>query len=317
MTPIVSVIVPSYNAVHSIGFAIKSVLSQTISNWELIICDDASTDNTVDIIQAFNDPRIRLLINDKNLGPGPSRDKAIALAQGQWITVLDADDVYAPDRLEKLYQVASQHPNAIVFDEIIECHDGKEGLIPWRPVRSVSTFGCQDKLYCHVNIGKWLYQERTIIKWFAPKCIINKYGITHPNVRFAEDFGFALKALAVNNGELFYVPEILYFYRLGAGSLTTDSNRFLILKEMLKDSLLLFSNKPLIQEALNWKIQQVHRRMIYQQFFSALMQRQLGKATKEALAHPWVLPEFFLRSFQRIPYHVTRLRHRAAHRKTI
>lgn len=101
MNNLVSIIMPSYNTAQYIGESISSVLNQTYSNWELIIVDDCSTDNTDEIITAIKDKRIRYLKNEKNSGAAVSRNRALREAKGKWIAFLDSDDLWDKDKLEK------------------------------------------------------------------------------------------------------------------------------------------------------------------------------------------------------------------------
>lgn len=104
----VSVIMPSYNKALYIGRSIDSVLNQTYTDWELVIVDDASTDNSMEVIAGYEDSRIKVLCNEKNMGIAAARNKAVSLAEGEYIAVLDADDIspdyrfaYEVDFLEK------------------------------------------------------------------------------------------------------------------------------------------------------------------------------------------------------------------------
>ncbi len=97
---LVSIVMPSYNCERYIGASIKSVISQSYNRWELLIVDDCSSDQTTDAIKKFNDPRIKLFINDHNSGAAVSRNKALMHANGKWIAFLDADDVWTPKKLE-------------------------------------------------------------------------------------------------------------------------------------------------------------------------------------------------------------------------
>lgn len=101
----ISIIVAAYNAEEHISECINSIQSQTYQNWELIICDDCSQDNTVSIIEEYQkkDKRIVLLKNDQNMRAGASRNKCIQKSNGNYIMIQDADDVCAADRIEKLY----------------------------------------------------------------------------------------------------------------------------------------------------------------------------------------------------------------------
>ena len=101
MKELVSIIMPSYNTAAFIDQSIKSVLGQTYDNWELIIVDDCSTDNTDEVVSFFEDPRIRYYKNEKNSGAALSRNKALREAKGRWIAFLDSDDLWAPTKLEK------------------------------------------------------------------------------------------------------------------------------------------------------------------------------------------------------------------------
>ncbi|MEH7321092.1 glycosyltransferase family 2 protein, partial [Priestia megaterium] len=109
MNPTVSVIIPTYNVEAYIKETIQSVLNQTYQNFEIIIVDDCSTDGTVNVIKQFQDTRINLFLNEKNSGPSYSRNKAINLAKGEWIAILDSDDWWDRARLEKMIQMGQDH----------------------------------------------------------------------------------------------------------------------------------------------------------------------------------------------------------------
>ncbi len=101
---IVSIITPAYNAAKFIGETIESVLRQTYSNWELLICDDCSTDDTVKIVEQYGvaDSRIRLLSTPQNTGsPSIPRNISLNEAKGKYIAFLDADDIWFPEKLEE------------------------------------------------------------------------------------------------------------------------------------------------------------------------------------------------------------------------
>lgn len=97
----VSIIMPSYNTAQFIERSIESVVAQTYQNWELIIVDDCSSDNTDEVVSEIRDERIKYFKNDKNYGAAYSRNKALREASGKWIAFLDSDDLWMPDKLEK------------------------------------------------------------------------------------------------------------------------------------------------------------------------------------------------------------------------
>ena len=102
---LVSIIMPSYNTGKFIKETINSVLNQTYNNWELIIVDDCSTDDTEEIVNAIKDNRIKFLKNSTNSGAAISRNKAIKEAKGKWIAFLDSDDLWKKEKLEKQIRI--------------------------------------------------------------------------------------------------------------------------------------------------------------------------------------------------------------------
>ena len=114
MNGLVSIIMPSYNTAQYIADSIKSVQKQTYKNWELIIVDDCSKDNTDDVIAPFLlDERIKYIKNEKNSGAAISRNRALREAKGKWIAFLDSDDLWEPEKLEK--QLAFMVSNGYKF----------------------------------------------------------------------------------------------------------------------------------------------------------------------------------------------------------
>lgn len=114
MEELVSIIMPSFNTADYIGDSIRSVLSQTYENWELIIVDDHSSDGTDLVVAPFlSDTRIRYLKNEKNSGAAFSRNRALGEAKGRWIAFLDSDDLWLPDKLEE--QICFMHDTAAAF----------------------------------------------------------------------------------------------------------------------------------------------------------------------------------------------------------
>ena len=114
MNELVSIITPSYNTAKFIGKTIESVQAQTYQNWEMIIVDDCSTDNTDDVVTGYmNDKRIKYIKNVKNSGAAVSRNKALREAKGNWIAFLDSDDLWSREKLEK--QISFMKKNGYFF----------------------------------------------------------------------------------------------------------------------------------------------------------------------------------------------------------
>lgn len=128
MNATISVIMAVYNGEKYLGEAIESILVQTFTDFEFIIVDDASTDNSPAIIEEYRkaDPRIRVLRNDENVGLGVSLQRGLKLAKGEFIARMDADDISTPDRFEKQHAFFAAHPeiNILGGDEWIIDEDG-------------------------------------------------------------------------------------------------------------------------------------------------------------------------------------------------
>lgn len=127
MSDLVSIIMPSYNTGRFIKETIESVLAQSYSEWELIIVDDCSTDNTDDIVKQYlANSKIRYIKNDANSGAAVSRNRALREAKGKWIAFLDSDDLWEPKKLEK--QIAFMQSNGYCFSytNYIEIDEGSE-----------------------------------------------------------------------------------------------------------------------------------------------------------------------------------------------
>lgn len=110
---LVSIIMPSYNTAEYIEETIQTVQNQTYSNWELLIVDDCSSDNTLQILEKYQDSRIKIFVNEQNSGAAVSRNKALREAKGQWIAFLDSDDLWSSEKLEK--QISFMEKNGYAF----------------------------------------------------------------------------------------------------------------------------------------------------------------------------------------------------------
>lgn len=114
---LVSIIMPSWNTADFIRESIDSVLAQTYTNWELLIVDDCSTDNTDEVVASYNDERIKYFKNEKNSGAALTRNKALREAQGEWIAFLDSDDLWTVDKLEKQIKFMNDRGYKLSFTE--------------------------------------------------------------------------------------------------------------------------------------------------------------------------------------------------------
>ncbi len=223
-TPIiVSVIIPSYNTAKYITKAIQSALNQTLQEIEVIVVDDASQDNSVEIVQQISDARLKLLINQKNLGAGGARNRALNAARGEWVAVLDSDDWYAPNRLERLVRVAREKNADIVADDLYLIEDGNTD--PWgtligenqESINAIQKIEAADfvksdipgKPGLHLGFSKPLFR-----RYF----LVNHQIQYDETLKVTQDFWFDMDCFA--HGASFYlVPESYYYYRSRENSL--------------------------------------------------------------------------------------------------
>ena len=128
MNDLVSIIMPSYNTAKFISETIDSVLAQTYTNWELIIVDDCSKDDTDAAVAKYQDQRIRYLKNEKNSGAAVSRNRALREAKGRWIAFLDSDDLWMPDKLEKQIRFMEEKNYAYSYTNYVEIGEDSKPL---------------------------------------------------------------------------------------------------------------------------------------------------------------------------------------------
>lgn len=247
--PLVSVVVPAFNAARTIRASVISALSQTYEHIEVVVCDDGSSDDTLAVLRSIGDPRLRVALHTHNLGPGAARDTAIASAVGEWIALLDADDEWHPTRVSELLQVVN--PGEIVFDDLMLCHDGSL-LRPIRRVHGDHGFGATRGHPCIVPLPAYIRSERLLIQPLIDAKALRASGIRHSARRFAEDAEFIIH-LCLAGMRLHYLPKPLYYYRLTPGSLTADRSARGQMYAMLDGFLSMEGLPPAVRHALEEK----------------------------------------------------------------
>ncbi|MBY2909010.1 glycosyltransferase family 2 protein [Rhizobium leguminosarum] len=126
--PAISIIIPTYNRSAFIGEAIDSVLQQTFGDFELIVIDDGSTDETGEIVGGFEDSRL-IFIQQENAGRSAARNRAIAMARGKYIAFLDSDDTYLRDKLERQVDFMERHPGIGMMYTSAKCIDADGNIL--------------------------------------------------------------------------------------------------------------------------------------------------------------------------------------------
>lgn len=208
MSDLVSIIMPSYNTAGFIEQTINSVIQQTYDNWELIIVDDCSTDNTDAVVKKFINSRVKYIKNDKNSGAAISRNKALKEAQGRWIAFLDSDDLWEPDKLEK--QISFMNDNGFHFtytnySEIDE-DSNPLGRTVTGPKR-ISKMGMFN--YCWPGCLTVMYDRKFIGE------------IQIENIRKNNDYAMWLKIC--RKADCYLLDEVLAKYRKRNGSISNHS----------------------------------------------------------------------------------------------
>ena len=223
---LVSVIIPAYNTEAYIAKAISSVLSQTLTNIEVVVVDDASTDNTRKVIEQFCDPRLKILSNQHNLGVGGTRNRALRAATGKWIAVLDSDDWYAPERLEKLVQLAEAYQADVMIDDLYLIEDGCQE--PWstlitqggEPITSVQKIEATDFIQSDIEGKKGLYLGFSK-PLFRRQFLIQNQIEYNPTIKVGEDFWLDMDCFR-HGANFFLVPQPYYYYLSREGSLVSS-----------------------------------------------------------------------------------------------
>lgn len=125
---LVSIIMPSWNTARFIRESIDSVRNQTYTNWELLIVDDCSTDNTDEIVASYSDERIRYFKNEKNSGAALTRNRAMREARGEWIAFLDSDDLWTPEKLERQIRFMKENNYVFSYHEYVKIDEESKPL---------------------------------------------------------------------------------------------------------------------------------------------------------------------------------------------
>ena len=289
--PQVSIIVPAFNAGRTILAAIDSVLAQDFPDFELLVRDDGSTDDTAALVQACTDPRLRFTRGGGNLGPGPGRDALIAQARGRWLAFLDADDAWAPERLRLLLAQAEARPEAMVFDDLMLCQQKEARLSPWKALGRRGDFpvargGCKE-----VSLAAYLRSRTLVIKPLLPTAAVRARGIRHPDRRYGEDAEFFIRLMHAGL-PCWYLDRPLYLYRLTPDSLSAQASPPEQMSQVLRelDAELPFDDE--VRAAIRWRLRRLQRKADYDRYLRESGDRGLVSRAGRLLGDPSLLLEF-------------------------
>lgn len=208
--PLVSVIMPSFNAERFIAEAIDSVISQTVEDWELIIVDDASTDATAAIAAAYQrrDPRIRLIAQTTNQGAASARNRGLDDARGKLIAFIDSDDIWYPEKTAKQVAALERRQADIAYTAYERVRD--------RGLRN-AIVSVPDKIEYHTLLHNCIIGCSTSLVRRATCGAVRM-----PLLKRRHDHGYWLELLRDGSRTAIGLNEILVTYRLHRGSLSAN-----------------------------------------------------------------------------------------------
>ena len=302
MKPEVSIILPTYNSQAYIAQAIESVLQQTFKNWEIVLVDDASTDSTLKIARSFHDSRIKILSNNYNRGVSHSRNRGIAIAQGDWIALLDSDDWYAPERLAKLLSTAKQTNADLIADDLYLI--GDRDSQPWSTLRQENqesnpmprlidaiAFVTSDRPNSINAKRNWsLGYTKPLIK----KEFLLQHQIQYDErVNVGEDFILYLECLS-RKARFVQIPQAYYYYRTREVSLSTRkpteylADSCAITEIFIRKEIKLNGNSQLLKVLFeNLIIYQ--KRLAYYSVVEAIKDKQILEAVRRIMDNPYTV----------------------------
>jgi glycosyltransferase involved in cell wall biosynthesis len=218
----VDVIIPAFNAAKYLPTAIESVISQTFGDWQILLVDDGSTDNTKEVVAPFLDrlgSRIKY-IHQNNRGLPAARNTAIRASTSEFLALLDADDVWLPCRLEESLKALTDRPQAGLAYGLIRTID-PEGQ-PYGSIWAGNSIGREGKIATHIYTRKIELPCPSIT--FRRGCI-DDVGVFDETMRATEDRDLWLR-IALRY-EVAFVPKLLAYYRLSPNSMSADPQRML------------------------------------------------------------------------------------------
>lgn len=228
--PLVSIITPVFNSGIFLAETINSIISQSYTNWEMLITDDNSSDKSVDIINSYvkKDSRIKLYQLKNNSGAGVARNNSILNAKGRFIAFCDSDDSWHPEKLKM--QVAYLIKNNLIFTysgyEIVDEQDVNKGIvippleINYKKMLKNNYIGCLTAIYDSKKIGKQFMPEiRKRQDWLLWLNILKKYGATKGQPEILAKYRNRDKSISSNKIELLKYNWLVYNKGLGFNKL--------------------------------------------------------------------------------------------------
>lgn len=213
--PRVSVIVPAFNAAGHIGEALESVHAQTIGDWEVVVCDDGSSDDTAEVASSF-DERVRVVRHERNQGLAAARNSAIERSRGSVLALLDADDVWLPGYLERQLQLLDRasEPQTV---GIVSCNAYLRDAGGLLPGTYADRFGYAED----VTVERLFDISPIFISALIPRAALDRVGLFATDLRSCEDLDLWIRLVEAGY-RVISTREPLAVYRLSAGQLSAQ-----------------------------------------------------------------------------------------------
>jgi glycosyltransferase involved in cell wall biosynthesis len=249
--PRVSVVMPAYNSARTIGQAIGSVLEQTITDLELLVVDDGSTDATAAAVTAVEDPRVRL-ITQANAGTSAARNTGIAQARGEWVAFLDADDLWLPTKLERQLTLMAAAPGCLASEAGAYLVDDQLNRLELRRCVAVD-----DPLLAFLRFQNL---PNAGSSWIVRRELLGRIGGFDTTLPRIEDWEFSIRLARFANP--LCIDEALALYRYHESNRSHDVEAHVAAGQMILGRL--FADPTLPPEVRS------HRREIYARFYNML-----------------------------------------------
>jgi glycosyltransferase involved in cell wall biosynthesis len=291
--PIVSVVIANFNGSAYLADAIESVQRQTFRELEIIVSDDASTDNSVDIVARLKaaDARIRLITSERNGGPAAARNRAIEAVSGEWIAIMDGDDLMHDGRLAKLTTIAARDGADLVADDLLEFSEHHSRpfrrLLRGKWKRGPFWVDIIDyvRLNCLYGPGPALGYLKPLIRASVLKEGTARYDET---LRIAEDYNLVLRLLRAGKTMRVY-PIPLYYYRKHSRSIShrLSENALVAMKAAdLRFRAQYCDMEPRLASAIEARIESIDTALAYERLLVTLKTKQWSKALGIILTQP-------------------------------
>jgi glycosyltransferase involved in cell wall biosynthesis len=291
--PIVSVVMANFNGAAHLADAIRSVQNQTLRDLEIVVSDDGSTDDSVDIVMQLKetDPRIRLIRSDRNGGPAAARNRALDVVKGEWVAIMDSDDLIHPERLATLVKLADRDGADIVADDLVEFESDharpSRRLLKGKWAHEPLLVDIIDYVRCNhfYGAGPALGYLKPLLRTSIVKGRAICYDET---LRIAEDYNLVLCLLHSGTTMRVY-PLQLYYYRKHSKSISHRLNEDALAALKVADLRFLAQvsrEERRLADEIRTRIRSIDVALAYEELLAAIKGRRWSEVVAIALSQP-------------------------------